>query len=110
MHVGETYTLEVSSRAGYATAAQAALVILGTAPAAIPLPPHGTLRISPAGMAFLPLLTIQPPTGMATLAVPIPNAPALVGLHLYWQALVVPSPDPSLARFTNLLDERIWGY
>jgi len=82
-------------------------VLLGSTPAKIPLPPFGTLRVGPVGMIVLPSMTLPAPSGTASLPLPIPAIPALVGLHVYFQALVVSGGD---ARFTNMLDERISGF
>lgn len=62
----------------------------GTVPASIPLPPHGTLGIDPSG----PFLTLAAgtidATQAASVAIPIPSNPALVGLTFYDQALAGP--------------------
>jgi hypothetical protein len=67
---------------------------LGTA--TVPIPPLGMLRLDPAslGLALGGLLDAQ---GRATFTSFVPDSPALVGLTVYWQA-VVAGP----ARFTNL--------
>jgi hypothetical protein len=99
--------LDVHSRSGYATTPQTAVVVLGLAPAQIPLPPLGTLRVDPGALVVLPAVTLPAPHGVASVPVPIPAVPALVGVHLYFQALV---SSGGQTRFTNMLDERIGGF
>jgi hypothetical protein len=106
-HVGENHVVRVHSRAGHATTPSTALVVLGTARANVSLPPFGTLRVDPAGMVVLPAVALPAPTGTGDAVVPIPALPAVVGVHVYFQALVV---SGGTARFTNLLDERIGGF
>ncbi len=104
--IGETWVLDVDSRAGYATAPQAAVVLLGLSPASIALPPYGVLRVDPSSGVWLP--AVQPaPTGRGSLALPLPPVTALAGLMLYAQALVLPTSSPAAARLTNALRERL---
>ncbi|MCI0587665.1 MAG: VCBS repeat-containing protein [Planctomycetes bacterium] len=51
------------------------------------LPPFGTLRIDPLGLLFLGAGSFDP-QGRASVILPIPQNAALVGLTLYWQAVV----------------------
>ncbi|HKB15501.1 MAG TPA: hypothetical protein VKF62_05515, partial [Planctomycetota bacterium] len=60
------------------------------------LPPFGTLRLDLPTM-FLVAGGPLDPQGRATLTFPVPANPTLVGLSLYWQAVVGPP-----FRFTNL--------
>ncbi|MBK8096174.1 MAG: VCBS repeat-containing protein [Planctomycetes bacterium] len=105
--LGTSWTIEVSAKAGHAPAAQFALPCLATAPAAIPLPPYGTLGLAPATLAVLPLLVLPAPAGTAATQVAIPNLPALVGQDIYCQALVLHTANVADARFTNVLFERV---
>ncbi|HET6201351.1 MAG TPA: FG-GAP-like repeat-containing protein [Planctomycetota bacterium] len=62
----------------------------------IPLPPFGSLRLFPPTLFIVAGGTIDP-QGSASLTFLVPANPALVGLSLYWQAVVGPP-----LRFTNL--------
>ncbi|MCI0585382.1 MAG: VCBS repeat-containing protein [Planctomycetes bacterium] len=64
--------------------------------ASIPLPPFGTLRLFPPTL-FIVAGGALDPQGRASLPLPVPANPTLVGLSLYWQAVVGPP-----FRFTNL--------
>jgi hypothetical protein len=64
--------------------------------------PFGPLGLDPATAAFVALATAQPSHDpFANFPWPIPNAPALVGLSVWVQALAVPMALP--ARLTNSL-------
>ncbi|MBI4881654.1 MAG: hypothetical protein HY812_18635, partial [Planctomycetes bacterium] len=65
------------------------LLYLGSTPAQLPIPPHGTLLLDPAGY-FQPLLTLSFPfyKDRYTLALPIPSDPGLIGLTARFQAAV----------------------
>ncbi|HKB15562.1 MAG TPA: FG-GAP-like repeat-containing protein, partial [Planctomycetota bacterium] len=67
------------------------LWILGTsfAPANIPLPPFGTLRLDPVTLFIVGGAALDP-QGHASLSLLVPSSPALVGLSVYWQAVVGP--------------------
>jgi hypothetical protein len=104
---GTVWPLQAFARPGYATAPQTAIPCLAAAPASIQLPPWGRLRLDPASLVVLPPLTLPAPAGTATLPLPIPNDPSLVGRTLHVQALVLHTLDLADARFTNVLAERI---
>ncbi|MEM7204737.1 MAG: FG-GAP-like repeat-containing protein [Planctomycetota bacterium] len=106
---GRNYTLDVASRAGYATVPQSAAVLIGTAPASIPLAPYGTLRIAPATMLPLGLIVLAAPDGRGTAVLPLPALSQLVGITLYAQAIVAPTTIAADARFTNVVAQRIHG-
>ncbi len=55
----------------------------------IPLPPFGVLRLHPSGSPFVGDGSLDP-QGRATVTVPVPPVPALVGFTFYEQALVGP--------------------
>ena len=69
----------------------------------VPLPPFGTLLLDP-GRLFAIASGGLDPRGRASLTFGIPNDPTLVGLDLYWQALI-----GSPLRFANLEVTRITG-
>ncbi|MCI0587422.1 MAG: VCBS repeat-containing protein [Planctomycetes bacterium] len=64
--------------------------------ASVPVPSVGTLRLLPSTLFIVAGGTLDP-QGRADVSFPVPANPALVGLSLYWQALVGPP-----LRFTNL--------
>ena len=105
--LGSQWTLQVTAKPGYATTTQLAIPVVGTAPAAVPVPPIGTLGVDPAGLLVLPLLLLPAPTGTASLQLALPNSPAFAGLELFSQALVLHTADLADARFTNVLRERL---
>jgi VCBS repeat protein len=89
--VGKPLRLEM-----YGPPAGAWFRALSLAAASIPLPPFGVLRLHPASFLFLgagPLDAL----GRASVTVPVPAVPALVGVTFYEQALVGPP-----FRLTNL--------
>jgi hypothetical protein len=101
---GGEWVLEFRSRPGYATAGEVALPLLAPRLAAVPIavPPFGTLFLEPALLAVLPVLPIPAPAGVASLALPVPNDPALAGQPVFAQALI---GDPS-----RLLGLRLTGF
>ncbi len=62
----------------------------------IPLPPFGTFRLFPPTLFIVAGGTLDP-QGRANITFPVPANPAIVGLSLFWQAVVGPP-----LRFTNL--------
>jgi hypothetical protein len=102
--ISSTWSVELSAQAGYATAAQAAVPLLAPAAARIVLP-FGTLGLDPGAMVILPTVSLPAPAGTATIPLPIPGSPALVGLTLYVQALMVHAP--AQAALSNVLAETI---
>jgi hypothetical protein len=62
----------------------------------LPLPPFGTLRLALPTL-FIVAGGVLDAQGRADLTLPVPANPALIGLSLYWQALVGPP-----FRLTNL--------
>jgi hypothetical protein len=104
--LGTAWPLDVSAQPGYATGPQLAIPLLAAAPAAIPLAPWGTLGLDPASLLTLPPLVLPAPAGKASLSLPIPNLVDLLGKHMFWQALVLHTPNLGDARFSNVLAER----
>jgi hypothetical protein len=99
---GRVYPLDLYSQPGYGVATHWALPFVAPSAARIPLPPFGVLGLAPARLVMLPLVTIPPQSGKGTLLLPIPNDPSLVGGSLFFQAIIVSSPDPLDVRLTNV--------
>jgi hypothetical protein len=79
--VGYPLLLDVEGRANDACA-----LALAFAPANLPIPPFGTLRLDPASL-FVVAVGALDGAGKAIYTQQVPPIPALVGLTLYWQAL-----------------------
>jgi hypothetical protein len=95
---GQPYTLDIYSRYGPPSLFDVALTYLSTTRVSIPIPPLGILGIDP--MAPLPPVLIPQPAGVGTASWNVPNNPALAGIEIFAQALIVHWPfDP---RFTNV--------
>ena len=75
-----------------------ALPYLSTSRASLLIPELGELGIVP--MAPLPLIAIQQPAGVGSTTWSVPNQPALAGLQVYAQALLV--NFPLRVSFTNV--------
>jgi hypothetical protein len=100
---GQPYTLDVYSRYGPPSLFDVALPYLSTTRVSIPIPPLGILGINP--MAPLPQVHILQPAGVGTVTLTVPNNPALAGIEILAQALILHSPfDP---RFTNVTADMI---
>jgi hypothetical protein len=69
-----------------------------------PLGPLGSLGLDPASfVAGLPL--VIPASGVASLTLPVPSNPALVGAEIFWQGLDF-DPGTGKARLTNVFPDR----
>jgi hypothetical protein len=90
--IGKPYVLEVYARGGRPSLADVAIPFVAPAGATIPLPPLGTLRLEPSTMAAFPAFLVQQPAGVGSSAVAIPYVPALVGITLHAQALLLNYP------------------
>ncbi|MBK8978497.1 MAG: VCBS repeat-containing protein [Planctomycetes bacterium] len=101
--VGRPFTIEVTARQAAPPGGSLAIVWLALGPAAVPiaLPPFGTLRLDPATLATL--TSLQLPAGASrALDLPVPAAPALAGLSVFAQALVLHDPATAASwRFTR---------
>ncbi len=104
--IGTTWSLEISAQPGYATAAQLAVPMVAAGPAAIALPPWGTLGLDLQTLLVFPAVQLPAPTGKIALPFAIPSLGALVGVDLYWQALVQHTANLGDARFSNVHVER----
>jgi hypothetical protein len=100
---GQPYFLEAYSRYGQPSVSDVALTYLSTTRVSIPVPPFGVLGIGNP-MAPLPPVLIPQPAGVAVLTCNVPNAPALAGIHLYAQALLV-TTAPFGVRLSNTTDD-----
>jgi hypothetical protein len=80
-----------------------AFVHLAADVANVSLPPLGTLRLSPASLTLLPPVFVPCPSGLTSTTIPVPSDPALSGLSVYSQALLV--QYPASARLTNLVSQ-----
>jgi hypothetical protein len=103
--LGRTYTIEYEASPGYASAVAGMFPWFGRAPYALVLPPFGRLGVDPSSAVLDAGIALLPPAGRALLQLAVPNDPAIVGVQLYLQAVVVGSgPNP---RLTNAVRDRI---
>lgn len=101
VQISGSLTLECASRTGYGTGVDLALVVVGAeATAAVPTP-FGRVHVDPTGSVPLPVVSLPSPRGLGTLTVPVPSSPALVGLELVAQALIVDLFGATPPRLTN---------
>jgi hypothetical protein len=91
-YVGGTYTLDAYARYGPPGVVDVVIPFVSTARASIPLPPLGTLYIDPTQASPIAPFLIPQPAGVASVSLTIPNVPALAGVRLYSQALMVHYP------------------
>ena len=98
--LGRNYQLDVYSRYGPATMSETAVPFLSTATARIPLPPFGVLGLDITQMIVLPSFAVQQPAGIGSLTIPVPNLPALAGIAIHTQVLLIQNPVQD--RLTNV--------
>lgn len=99
--IGQSATMEVSGQIG-----DAFVLFLGSTPATLAAPPHGTLLLDPTAF-FLPVLTLPFGPGLASaqLQFQVPNDASLIGLVARFQAIVGDLQPGSPATYlTNRLD------
>ena len=101
---GQTYQLDVYARYGPPRPFDLALPYLAFAAANIPVPPFGTVRIDPNSAVALPWFQVPQPAGIGSLAIAVPNVPALAGIPTYSQALLISVQN----RLTNVSVDAIW--
>jgi large repetitive protein len=87
---GQPFTLDVYSRYGPQSQLDIALPYLSTTRQSIPLLPYGILGIDP--MASLPMVLIPSLTGMGSVNWTVPNSPALAGIEVFAQAVMLRLP------------------
>ncbi|MCC6669807.1 MAG: VCBS repeat-containing protein [Planctomycetes bacterium] len=105
--VGRPFVLEIHSMPGYAPGTPLAIPLLGRAGGDLPVPGLGNLGLDPRTLIVLPPASLPPGGGMASVALQIPNLPALAGVPFAAQALMFPG-GRTPARFTNMVGTRIW--
>ena len=91
LRVGSTFTFEAYARYGSGPTVNSSIPFVSLAPAAISLAPLGKDGIDPTQMIALQALPIPQPAGMGSVGFAVPNAPTLVGVSIYAQALLLGS-------------------
>ncbi|MCU0866626.1 MAG: VCBS repeat-containing protein [Planctomycetes bacterium] len=87
---GQPFQLDVYSRYGPTVQSEVALPILSTARAPVAVPPFGVLGIDP--QLPLPLVAIAPLAGVGSAVWNVPNVPAIVGVEILAQAVLLRVP------------------
>jgi hypothetical protein len=105
LRTGYPFTLDVYARCGPPRLFDVALTWLSLGTARVPLPPLGRLGIDPATAAPLPPVLVPQPAGMASITLNVPNTPALVGVTIHAQTVLV--QPPLQPRFTNVVSETV---
>lgn len=82
LRIGKPLTLDLC---GPASGSWFLAFALGTAN--LPIPPIGALRLDPASLTFLPGGTLDA-QGRSSVMLPVPPVTSLVGIPVYWQAVV----------------------
>lgn len=100
---GLPWQLDVYARYGPPRWVDVALPFVSLAPTHVPLGVFGTVGIDPTVMVALSPLVIPQPAGVGTLSVPTPNLPALAGIALHAQAILIQHPTQD--RLTNALTD-----
>ncbi len=103
LRAGRTYTLDAYARCGPFRPADLALPFAATGRAAVPVPPLGIVGLDPTQTVALPPFLVPHPAGVASISLPVPNLPSLVGTTLSAQAVLVPFPYP--ARLTGVVSD-----
>ncbi len=94
---GAAFDLVFYAQPGYGTAPHMAVPLIATGGARIVLPPLGTLGLDPAQLVALPAVSI-PATGTETIRFRIPDQPALIGVDVFSQSVLV---EGTTVRLTN---------
>jgi hypothetical protein len=103
--LGGELRLGLFHRPGYAEVFSLAVPLLGVRGSPLPVGPFGTLHLEPAGMVAKAAVYLPPGAGTGELVLPVPGDPALVGVVVAAQGLVL---DPlGGARLTNVTEARI---
>jgi len=102
--LGGAYRLDAFARYGPPGTQTVAGLFLSTGTGNLALPPWGTFRLDPSRLAALPPRVIPPGPGLSSVTLMVPNAPGLVGVTLYAQALII---QPPAAYLTNLTADQI---
>ena len=93
LRIDRPLRLDVYARGGPWRWSDVALPFISDARARIPLPPAGVLQIDPARALALPPFVLALPDGVGTVSIAVPADPALVGITLHAQAVLVQLPD-----------------
>ena len=106
--LSHSYDLQFHAKPGYGTSAHigAAIAGIALAPAPLTLPLLGSFYLAPP-LLVLPPVAIPPSTAMGQLTLPIPGNPALVGVPLYFQGLILNQAVPTDAHFTGYVTDVI---
>ncbi len=102
LQVGQPSSIDIYARNGPSTQ-YVAVPFLSTTRVSVPVPPFGVLRVVP--LVQMPAVVIPQPAGVGTLTWSLPNDPALAGIDVFAQALVVRGSID--ARLTNVTADRI---
>jgi hypothetical protein len=104
---GRSYALELYGRRGFAAPGQVALPLLAPRRLAAPIEirPFGFLALDPLALLVLAPEVIPAPAGLATLRIQMPADPALRGLTLHAQSLILHAASPAGWRLTNLVSD-----
>lgn len=103
--IGTTFSFEVFTEPGYLAAPALAMPFAATAPASIEVPGLGWVGLLPGNAQPLPWLVLPAGAGTAAGAIAVPNLPTLVGLEVFFQAILLRT-DGSLAT-TNAIAEQV---
>ncbi|MEZ5965473.1 MAG: VCBS repeat-containing protein [Planctomycetota bacterium] len=103
---GREARLTVEAAPGRAGLFHLAIPLAASRRARVALPPFGELGLDPLQMVMLEPIYVPPLQGTATLSLTVPDNPALVGVTLYWQAVLLHPLQP--ARFANVVADAIW--
>lgn len=101
--IGQSYTFDAYLRHVPPSLVQLAVIYVSAPIAGVLVPPYGTLRIDPSLAAPLPLLAFSPAVGKGTVSFVVPSQPALVGLEIASQAMLVAFPDD--LRLSNVVQD-----
>jgi hypothetical protein len=104
VRIGNSATIRLSARRGFASAPQLAVAAVTTRPLVGPveLPPFGAWRLDPVGLIVVPPVSVPAPSGEVVFGIPVPGRQDLVGQTVSLQALVAHDPAPSSWRFTSV--------
>jgi hypothetical protein len=93
--IGGTIELDATGRQG-----DDDWLFVSTGPGSVPFPPWGTFGIDLSHFVLLNLGQVGP-TGAATIVGAIPNDPALIGLSVWFQSLIVEDYATKVGALTN---------
>ena len=103
--IDRTFSLEAYARHGPYRWSDVVFPFLSDGRASIPLPPAGTVGIDPTRALPLPPFLIPQPAGVGSTSIAVPGVPALVGVTIHAQAVLVQMPAE--VWLTNVTSDRI---